>query len=115
MKVPLEIIVGIITLFGVLTTATINMFTSRNKNSSDQLIETMRVQKELISTLFDENQVLSKRMDEIEESFKEERKEFQEELVKTRDAYKQLKNIVEEAILLLKSDRKIEALKLLEK
>lgn len=115
MSIPIEIIVGLITLCGVLTTAAINMFTSRNKNSSDQIIETMRVQKELIGTLFDENQVLSKRMDEIEESFNKERREFQEELVKTREAYKQLKNIVEEAISLLKSDRHIEALKLLEK
>ena len=115
MKLPLEIIAGLITLCGVITTATINMFTSRNKNSSDQLIETMRVQKELISTILDENQVLSKRMDEIEESFKKERKEFQEKLMKTREAYKQLKNVVEEAISLLKSDKHIEALKLLEK
>jgi hypothetical protein len=56
MSIPIEIIVGLITLCGVLTTAIINMFTSRHKNSSDQLIETMRVQKELIGTLFDENQ-----------------------------------------------------------
>ena len=111
MSIPVEIIVGLITLCGVLTTAFIN----KHKTSSDQTIETMKVQKELISTLFDENQVLSKRMDEIEESFKNERKEFQEELVKTREAYNQLKNIVEEAISLLKSDRHIEALKLLEK
>lgn len=115
MSIPIEIIVGLITLCGVLTTATLNMFTNRNKNSSDQTIETMRVQKELIGTLFDENQGLSKRMDEIEESFKNERKEFQEELVKTREAYNQLKNIVEEAISLLKSDKHLEALKLLEK
>ena len=66
MNIPLEIIVGIITLCGVLTTAIINMLNNKHKNSSDQTIETMRVQKELIGTLFDENQVLSKRMNEIE-------------------------------------------------
>ena len=54
-------------------------------------------------------------MDEIEKNFQIERKEFQEELVKTREAYNQLKNVVEEAISLLKRDKHIEALKLLEK
>ena len=66
MSIPIEIIVGLITLCGVLTTATINMFNSKHKNSSDQTMETMKVQKELIDTLFSENQILSKRMDEIE-------------------------------------------------
>jgi hypothetical protein len=115
MNIPLEVVVGLITLSGVLASSLISLLNSRQKNSSDQTIETMRIQKELIGTLFDENKVLSKRMDEIEESFKNERKEFQEELVKTREAYKQLKNIVEEAISLLKSDKHLEALKLLEK
>ena len=115
MNIPPEIIVGLITLYGVFITTIINMFNSKHKNSSDQTIETMKVQKELIDTLFSENQILSKRMDEIEKNFQMERKEFQEELVKTRDVYNQLKNIVEEAISLLKSDRYIEALKLLEK
>ena len=115
MNIPPEIIVGLITLYGVFITAIINMFNGKHKNSSDQTMETMKVQKELIDTLFNENQVLSKRMDEIEKNFQKERKEFQEELVKTREAYKQLENIVEEAISLLKSDRYIEALKLLEK
>ena len=93
----------------------LNMLSSKHKTHSDQTIETMKVQKDLIDTLFEENQTLSKRMDEIEESLKEERREFQEELVKTREAYNQLKNIVEEAISLLKSDKHIEALQLLEK
>ena len=115
MNIPSEIIVGFITLYGVFITAIINMFNSKHKNSSDQTMETMKVQKELIDTLFSENQVLSKRMDEIEKNFQMERKEFQEELVKTREAYNQLKNIVEEAISLLKSDKHLEALKLLEK
>ena len=66
MNIPSEIIVGFITLYGVFITAIITMFNSKHKNSSDQMVETMRVQKELIGTLFDENQVLSKRMNEIE-------------------------------------------------
>ena len=91
MKVPLEIIVGLITLCGVLTNAMLNMLSSKHKTHSDQTIETMKVQKDLIDTLFEENQTLSKRVDEIDESLKEERREFQEELVKTREAYNQLK------------------------
>ena len=110
-----ELLVGLITLFGVLASSMISLVSARHNTSSTQTVDTMKVQKELIDTLFSENQILSKRMDEIEESFKKERKEFQEELVKTREAYKQLENIVEEAISLLKSDRYIEALKLLEK
>ena len=115
MSIPLEIIVGLIALCGVLTSAIISMFTSKHKTSSDQTLGIMKVQKELIDTLFEENQVLSKRMDEFEEAFKKERREFQEELVKTREAYEQLKNIVEEAISLLKRDKHLEALELLEK
>ena len=110
-----ELPVGLITLFGVLASSIISLVSGRHTTSSRQTVDTMKVQKELIDTLFNENQILSKRMDEIEESFKKERKEFQEELVKTREAYKQLENIVEEAISLLKSDKHLEALKLLEK
>ena len=112
---PPELLVGLMTLFGVLASSIISLVSGRHNTSSTQTVETMKVQKELIDTLFNENQILSKRMDEIEKNFQMERKEFQEELVKTREAYNQLKNIVEEAISLLKSDRHIEALKLLEK
>lgn len=110
-----EVIIGIITVFGVIINATFTLLSNNHKSSSEQTIETMKIQKTLIDTLFEENKVLSKRIDSIENSLKEERKEFQEELTKTREEYTQLKRIVEEAVSLLRSDKYLEALKLLEK
>ena len=110
-----ELLVGLMTLFGVIISSIISLVSGRHSISSTQTVETMKVQKELIDTLFNENQILSKRMDEIEESIRAEREEFQKELIRTRESYNQLKCIVEEAVTLLKSDKHLEALKLLEK
>ena len=112
---PIELILGLFTLCGVLISSIITLASNRNNISSTQTVETMKVQKTLIDTLFSENQVLSQRMDEVEESIRAEREEFQKELIRTREAYNQLKHVVEEAVSLLKSDKHLEALELLEK
>ena len=112
---PIELILGLFTLCGVLISSIITLVSNRNNISSTQTVETMKVQKTLIDTLFSENQVLSQRMDEVEESIRAEREEFQKELIRTREAYNQLKYVVEEAVSLLKSDKHLEALELLEK
>ena len=111
----IELILGLLTLCGVLISSIISLVSNRSSVSSTQTVETMKVQKTLIDTLFSENQELSRRMDEIEKSIRAEREEFQKELIRTREAYNQLKHVVEEAISLLKSDKHVEALQLLEK
>lgn len=112
--VPLEILIGIISVSGVIISAILTNGTNKNKTSSDQTIETMRIQKDLIDSLFEKNKVLSERMDTLEEDMRIEREEFNKELVQTRKSYEQLKSIVEEAIQLLKSNKVRDAIELLE-
>lgn len=112
--VPLEILIGIISVSGVIISAILTNGTNKNKTSSDQTIETMRIQKDLIDSLFEKNKILSERMDTLEEEMRVEREEFNKELVQTRKSYEQLKKVVEEAIQLLKSNKVRDAIELLE-
>lgn len=112
--ISIDVLLGVLSLSGVILGAIISSTTNKYINSNDKTLETMKIQKELIDSLFDKNKILSERLDLLEKSIIEERDLFNKELSETRKSYDKLRNLVEEAIMLLKNNQVHDAIELLE-